>query len=198
MKKIIIAIMHVILLMACSCPAQTAEQKNISKAYSMTFGLKPKRLVIKHVPWRTDWGSSDKIKYNALSYDVNVRCNSHAMTNWTVEVIWMASKSDGRAFPVEVEEYKMPESVKKGEKAIVGICSKLFIYREAKYVALGEQTKEGYILKGAVVRLKSDDGHIIRSVFTQYNDYWRKLAWEENVIVKEELDDRYIHKPTDE
>ena len=50
----------------------------------------------------------------------------------------------------------------------------------------------------AIVRLKSDDGHIIRSVFTQYNDYWRKLAWEENVVVKEELDNRYIHKPDDE
>ena len=198
MNKVIMCAMCAIMPMVCDCFAQTAEQKIISKAYSMTFGLKPKRFVIKHVPWRTDWGSSDKIKYNALSYDVNVRCNSHAMTNWTIEVIWMASKSDGRAFPVEIEEYKLPEAVKKNEKTTVGICSKLFIYREAKYVALGEQTKEGYILKGAIVRLKSDDGHIIRSVFTQYNDYWRKLAWEENVVVKEELDNRYIHKPDDE
>jgi len=195
MKKIIIAVVCVVLSMSYECFAQTAEQRNISRAYSIMFDMKPKRMTKKHVPWRTDWGSSDKIKFISLAYDVNVRCNSHAMTNWTIEVIWMASKSDGRAFPVEVEEYKLPETVKKGTKITVGTCSKLFVYREVKYVALGEHTKEGYILKGAIVRLKSDDGHIIRSLSTQYNNYWHKLSWEENVEVKEEIDTRYICKP---
>ena len=192
MRKIVVAVCAMLALVGFS---QTAEQKRISKSYSVTFALKPKRFVIKHIPWRTDYGSSDKIKFNALSYDVNVRCNSHSMSNWNVEGIWMASKSDGKAFPIEIEKYDLPEFVQKGKTCVVGICSKLLVYREIKYVALGEQSKEGYILKGAIVRLKNEKGEIIRSIFTQYNDYWRNLAWSEDIVVEEKIDERYVKDP---
>ena len=106
----------------------------------------------------------------------------------------MASKSDGRAYPLKIDS-KAIESTKPMSKQKLTFFSPIVRYRECKYAALGEHTKEGYILKGAIFRLK-DNGSIIRVKTTQAHSYWQKLAWQED-ITTDPIDEDYIVDASD-
>ncbi len=176
-------------------PSQTAEQRQNSKQYNCILDIKQKRLVIKKTPWATDYGSSDKVKIQALKYSASIAWNMKAESkSLTCEVIWMASKSDGRAYPLKIDA-KTIEDVKPMSKHNLTFISPIVRYRECKYVALGEHTKEGYILKGVIFRLK-DNGKIIRVKTTQTHTFWQKLAWQDDVAI-DTIDENYVVDASD-